>query len=74
MKGQNKYKMPHMGKDALARAGQLPITLEVSKELAREAITFLIEAGQINGIEEMGRRLGIQERFGLLEQFEGLEV
>lgn len=58
-----------MGNDALIRRGELPLSLEVPKSLAEECIKFLIESGQINGIEEMGTRLGIQERFGLLEQF-----
>lgn len=48
-----------MGNDTLMRAGQLPMHLEVSKEIARATINFLIQVGQINGIQEIGHRLGM---------------
>lgn len=69
VRGHNSYKIPHMGKDALMRQGQLPENIECSKELAKDCIAYLIETGNIQGIEEMSIRLGTQERFGLLEQF-----
>lgn len=74
VRGHNKYKVPHMGKDALIRIGQLPDNLQVPKALAEECIKFLIEAGQINGIVQLCTRLGIQERFGLVELFGSLGI
>lgn len=35
VKGQNNYKIPHMGNDRLIRARALPISLQVPIELAR---------------------------------------
>lgn len=74
VKGQNCYKTPHMGKDALMRSDELPINLEVPKCLAEECIKFLIESGHINGVDEMTERLGIQERHGLLDLFGSMEI
>lgn len=74
VKGHNNSKLPHMGKDALIRIGQLPTHLEVDIDLVKEAINFLIEVWQINGIFELGYRLGVQDSFGILELFGSLQL
>lgn len=73
-KGHNNFKLPHMGKDALIRVGQLPTHLEVEIEVVKEAIHFMIEAGQINGIFELGYSLGVHDSLGILQLFGSLHL
>ena len=40
-RGQNKYKRPHMGKEALDRAGRLPVSLEIDKDLVDQSLHWL---------------------------------
>ncbi|XP_057811524.1 uncharacterized protein LOC131025754 [Salvia miltiorrhiza] len=60
VKGENSYKLPHMKKGELARADAFPLNLEVSQDLVRECISYLIEQGGAAGIEELINTLGIQ--------------
>ena len=41
VKGCNKYKLPHMGKDKLQREGRLPMRLEVDFTLVNKAMKLL---------------------------------
>lgn len=41
VQGSNGYKVPHMGKEALERAGQLPLCLTVDAELLAQAQEFV---------------------------------
>ena len=43
--GNNKYKLPHMGKDRLIRQGELPEALHVPIELVTQARTVIEQAG-----------------------------
>ncbi|XP_057811519.1 uncharacterized protein LOC131025750 [Salvia miltiorrhiza] len=43
VKDENSYKLPHMKNGELARADALPLNLEVSQDLVRECISYLIE-------------------------------
>lgn len=74
VKGHNNYKIPHMGKDRLIREGTLPVNLEVSIELARESIQFLVENGQIRGIEQLVYRLGLQQLTGIEDEFASVSI
>ncbi|XP_057787677.1 uncharacterized protein LOC131004935 [Salvia miltiorrhiza] len=67
VKGQNCYKIPHMKKGMLARQGNLPMALEVPKELVEE-----YELREQLGLQKDGRdQFGLQEdgrdQFGLEE-------
>lgn len=73
-KGHNNFKLPHMGKDALIRVGQLPTHLEVEIEVVKEAINFLIEAWQINGIFELRYILGVHDSLRILQLFGSLQL
>lgn len=63
-KGGNNYKVPHMGKAALIRQGNLPETLEVDENIVREGILHLIEHNQTEGesydISKLMNGLGYQ--------------
>ncbi|XP_057790875.1 uncharacterized protein LOC131007986 [Salvia miltiorrhiza] len=54
VKGHNAYKIPHMKKGTLIRQNELPINLEVSSELVKECLQYLVD----NGCEE-GMGIGI---------------
>ncbi|XP_057791334.1 uncharacterized protein LOC131008478 [Salvia miltiorrhiza] len=60
-KGQNCYKILHMGKDALRRLNQLPQNLEVPVELIQGCIDYLNEMGNQDGITEIVQSLGLDE-------------
>lgn len=64
LKGQNSYKLPHMGKEALRRADMLPLNLEISVELALECLNYLMEMGKIDGISEIAASLGLDITIG----------
>ncbi|KAL6586047.1 hypothetical protein OROMI_002691 [Orobanche minor] len=49
VKGQNNYKLPHMGKDRLERLGLLLMVLEVDELTVRECIEYLVQAGLVGG-------------------------
>lgn len=57
-KGANRYKIPHMKKDSLLRNDNLPSELSVPMELVHECIQYLIEKGEVNGIEKVMSDLG----------------
>ena len=42
-KGDNKYKIPHMGKDRLERTNQLPVSLEVTQEALNYPLDVLLD-------------------------------
>lgn len=69
VQGHNKYKLPHMGKDRLLREGTLPVSLTIPMELARASIDYLVEHGQIRGIEQLVARLGLEQLTGLEAAF-----
>ena len=78
VQGQNKYKIPHMGKASLRRYAQLPTNLEVPVDLAIEAIEYLKTMGCTDGLHIISQALGIQQigRAGVIagaEVFEGVE-
>ncbi|XP_047978329.1 uncharacterized protein LOC125220207 [Salvia hispanica] len=56
LKGQNCYKIPHMGKASLRRSGQLPENLQVPLELFNECISYLRAEDSIEGLEYQGYR------------------
>lgn len=60
VRGQNRYKIPHMGKDALRRAGNLPENLEVPTDLVRESINYLMEMDNEEGLETIVEALQLQ--------------
>ncbi|XP_057808844.1 uncharacterized protein LOC131023317 [Salvia miltiorrhiza] len=60
-KGQNCYKIPHMGKYALRRSNQLPQNVEVLVELIQGCIDYLNEMGSQDGITEVVQSLGLDE-------------
>ncbi|XP_057774928.1 uncharacterized protein LOC130993909 [Salvia miltiorrhiza] len=59
VKGQNCYKIPHMGKGSLIRQGQLPNNLQVPHDLVNEAINYLMENGIVSGMDHLRNALGI---------------
>ncbi|KAH6837634.1 hypothetical protein C2S53_014182 [Perilla frutescens var. hirtella] len=60
VEGQNCYKIPHMGKDALIRVDSLPLNLEVPVELVRQSLSYLMEAGSVHGIQELMNTLSVE--------------
>lgn len=73
-KGHNNFKTPHMGKDRLIREGTLPVCLDVPMELARESIDYLVQHGQIRGIEQLCVRLGMQQLTGIESEFASTSI
>lgn len=59
--GCNNYRIPHMGKDALLRLGNLPTDLEVDATLVRECIDYLVAVGKTTGLEDLMQQLGYEE-------------
>ncbi|XP_042012385.1 uncharacterized protein LOC121760850 [Salvia splendens] len=59
VQGQNRYKLPHMGKAHLRRTNQLPLNLEVPVELAMQAIAYLRDQGSNQGLETISQALGL---------------
>ncbi|XP_042033532.1 uncharacterized protein LOC121780072 [Salvia splendens] len=59
VKGQNSYKVPHLGKNNLRRNAQLPKNLEVSLELVMETIAYLKQKGCFEGLEIITQALGV---------------
>ncbi|XP_042056391.1 uncharacterized protein LOC121800975 [Salvia splendens] len=57
--GQNRYKLPHMGKTHLRRTNQLPLNLEVPVELVMEAVAYLRDQGSNHGLESISQALGL---------------
>ncbi|XP_042012025.1 uncharacterized protein LOC121760418 [Salvia splendens] len=57
--GQNRYKLPHMGKAHLRRTNQLPLNLEVPVELVMEAVAYLRDQGSNHGLESISQALGL---------------
>ncbi|XP_057791129.1 uncharacterized protein LOC131008257 [Salvia miltiorrhiza] len=69
-KGHNAYKIPHMGKDALMRANQLPRDLEVSMRLVEECLNYLKENAPMHLVQELLDKLGYPfPQQGLLNDF-----
>ncbi|XP_057790781.1 uncharacterized protein LOC131007886 [Salvia miltiorrhiza] len=79
-RGHNAYKIPHMRKDALMRAGELPRDLEVSKNLVEECITYLTEHAPMNLVQQIMEKLGYPfadhgaTEEGLINDFQQLEI
>ncbi|XP_057810274.1 uncharacterized protein LOC131024753 [Salvia miltiorrhiza] len=68
-RGHNAYKIPHMGKDALMRANQLPRDLEVPIGLVEECINYLNENAPGGLVQEVVAKLGYPfPQEGLLNQ------
>ncbi|XP_057770912.1 uncharacterized protein LOC130990701 [Salvia miltiorrhiza] len=59
VKGRNSYKIPHLGKDALIRQDMLPLNLQVSSELVRECISYLIDNGALSISDTLMQHLGV---------------
>lgn len=59
VRGQNRYKLPHLGKDAMIRADTLPLSLYVSKQLGKECLLHLLEFGLKDVVEVLSKNLGI---------------
>lgn len=59
VKGHNTYKLAHMRKNALIAQDALPVDLEVSQDLVRESIEYLIDQGMADGIGEIMADLGM---------------
>lgn len=59
VKGQNRYKIPHMKKGSLIRQGLLPTNLEVDADLVKDCINYLMAEGRIEGIHGLMQDLGI---------------
>ncbi|XP_042039584.1 uncharacterized protein LOC121785262 [Salvia splendens] len=59
VQGQNRYKLPHVGKAHLRRTNQLPLNLEVPVELAMQAIAYLRDQGSNQGLETISQALGL---------------
>ncbi|XP_042051481.1 uncharacterized protein LOC121796763 [Salvia splendens] len=57
--GQNRYKLPHIGKAHLRRTNQLPLNLEVPVELVMEAVAYLRDQGSNHGLESISQALGL---------------
>ncbi|XP_057775298.1 uncharacterized protein LOC130994271 [Salvia miltiorrhiza] len=58
VRGENNYKLPHMRKGALMRAGTLPLNLEVDVELVKQALTHLGHMGTTQGMDILQATLG----------------
>lgn len=58
--GCNNYKLPHMGKEALIRAGTLPINLDVSHATVKKCLTHMLEVGDTEAVEEVMKKLDMQ--------------
>ena len=56
VKGQNCYKILHIGKASLRRSAQLPENLQVPLELFNECISYLRAEDSIEGLEYQGYR------------------
>ena len=52
VKGGNNYKIPHIGKHRLERAGMLPTKVEIPRELVNEVVDY-INQRIIGGVENM---------------------
>ncbi|KAH6797331.1 hypothetical protein C2S52_021885 [Perilla frutescens var. hirtella] len=64
VKGHKCYKIPHMGKYALIRAYSLPLNLEVPVDLVRQCLSYLMEVGNVHGIQELMNTLGVERLEG----------
>ncbi|XP_057802835.1 uncharacterized protein LOC131018131 [Salvia miltiorrhiza] len=74
-KGHNAYKIPHMGKDALMRANQLPRDLEVPIELVDECINYFNDNAPMHLVQEVVEKLGYPfSQQGLLNDFQQLGI
>ena len=59
MKGDNNYKVPHLGNDELIRLGMLPYNLRVEKAVVTNALHLLMDAGMVEGVEDMADKLDL---------------
>ncbi|XP_057803452.1 uncharacterized protein LOC131018765 [Salvia miltiorrhiza] len=59
VKGRNRYKIPHLGKDALIRQDMLPLNLQVPSEFVRECISYLIDNRALSISDTLMKDLGV---------------
>ena len=63
VKGGNNYKIPHIGKERLQRAGMLPTEVEVHRELYNAVACWINERiiGGVDHMEDFEEEGGVDE-------------
>ncbi|XP_057809045.1 uncharacterized protein LOC131023517 [Salvia miltiorrhiza] len=73
-RGHNAYKIPHLKKDALMRANELPTDLGVPLELVEECFSYMNENAPMHQVEGLMDKMGYPHQGGLQNQFEQLGI